>query len=519
MRIRIGLFLVILLAAAVRLYGLDAKALWFDETLSWRLQSFPLPMLVERTGSPATVHPPLYFVALRGWTRGFGDSVFSLRLASTLFGVLSVWAIYGLTRDLAAMSLGREPERSRCRAAGLLAACLVAVSPYHIHAAHQVRPYTLGILLAVFSTWLLVCALNARTRRGMISGWLFYALTAVAFCYTHNLALFSLVAQGLYAGAVLVAGRGQEQSGSEAAAARGSASRRWALLAAGLVVLCYLPWLPKAFAQSENMRTAWTRALSASDLVRQPATALLAAADSLPEESLVFAAGTVGVLLAVLAVAPLLGGRAGALVLLMGLVPLLLILLYSTQSTRMIFSPRYFAFAQPFWLVAFSMIACRPADRPLRYALAALGLFWSVAACAEHWDILGRKHQPGMPAAVEQILAQRRSDEPVVAETVETFLKLLYYSDGSFRPWLYSQSAEPLYLSWAPQLVDEDFGTSDQLLAAEPGGVWVVSSGFYGHLPSSRVSLPEGFERRQVATFDQDMHWERRIEVRHFRRQ
>ncbi len=96
-----------LVAAGARLTGLDAKPLWLDETLSWRLQSLPLGLLLERTGSAATVHPPLYFVILHVWTPCFGDSHFALRLPSALFGVLSV-----LAKTYSDNERKREPRKS-----------------------------------------------------------------------------------------------------------------------------------------------------------------------------------------------------------------------------------------------------------------------------------------------------------------------------------------------------------------------------------------------------------------------
>ncbi len=508
-----------LVAAGARLYGLDAKPLWLDETLSWRLQSFPLGLLLERTGSAATVHPPLHFVILHVWTPFFGDSHFALRLPSALFGVLSALAIYPLARDLAAMSFRGANVAARSRSAGLLASALVAISPYHIHAAHQARPYTLGILLAIVSTRLLLLALRARTPRRTMTTWLLYAVSVLGFLYTHHLGLFSVLAQGLFAAAVLFPFRGSAAAAVAEPAMWYRLARRWALVAAAVVIVGYLPWVPRVFAQSENLRTAWSRSLRPAELLQLPTSALLAAADSIPEESLPFAAGTLTVLLGVLAVTAWRGGPAGALVVLMSLVPPLLLLLYSTQSMRSIFTARYLAFAQPFWLIAFALLVCRPHDRPLRIGLGLLLVFWSAVSCVEHEEILGRMHHPGMPAAVERLLAQRRDGEPVIAQSPEMLFKLLYYSDGSYRPWLLVDVPDRHQQFCAAQLLDEDLVTQEQVWAEAPEGIWTFSSGAYGHIPQSELTLPSDFQQRSATYFEQDMHWERRIQVRHFRRE
>ena len=508
---------VAVVGAGLRLYGLDAKALWLDETLSWRLQSFPLAMLVQRTGSTATVHPPLYFIVLHYWAQVFGDSHLSLRFPSMLFGVLASVAMYPLARDLARMSL-REDDGARSRSAGLLAACLVAVSPYHVHAAHQVRPYTLGILLAVLSTWLLLRALAATMGRAAMSRWVAYGVAALAFCFTHNLALFSVCAQALFATVYLVAAASSREGDGDTEPRR-RAWRRGPMVAGAILVLGYLPWVPNSFGQAQNMRTSWVRSLRPVDLVREPAAALVATADSVPEESLLFAAGVLAVLVAALAMAGVVGRGAGPLVLLMGIVPPLLILLYSTQSMRSIFIARYFAFAQPFWLIAFAMLACRAADRPLRWGLGAFLLMWSVFSCGEQWEILGRARQPAMPGAVEYILSRRSTGEPVIAKTPEMLFKLLYYSDGSFRPLLNVSSPDRYQQAGAAQLIDADLATAEEIFSSQPDGFWTVSSTAYRHAPPAELPIPRGFVHTGTAHFNQDMHWERPIEVRHFRRE
>lgn len=58
--------------------------MWVAETLSWRLQDFPLALMIERTGERSTVHPPVYFALLRAWTSCFGDTEVGLRSFSAL---------------------------------------------------------------------------------------------------------------------------------------------------------------------------------------------------------------------------------------------------------------------------------------------------------------------------------------------------------------------------------------------------------------------------------------------------
>src|SRR5262249_55989163 len=131
---------------------------------------------------------------------------------------------------------------------------LVAVSVAQVHAARQVRMYSLGTALLAWDSWLLLGALRARPY-GRTS-WVLFGLLALMFCYTHALGLFVLAGQGLFASCYLpfgpragAPGEGSPGGAAEATAgkgARGAAGpvragpqRRWALgVAAALAVGC-----------------------------------------------------------------------------------------------------------------------------------------------------------------------------------------------------------------------------------------------------------------------------------------
>jgi len=78
----------VLVAFALRTYLLGATNLWWDEAYSVWLARRPLTELLRTTAFD--VHPPLYYVLLRGWMELAGDSEFSLRYLSVAGGVLTV---------------------------------------------------------------------------------------------------------------------------------------------------------------------------------------------------------------------------------------------------------------------------------------------------------------------------------------------------------------------------------------------------------------------------------------------
>lgn len=215
------LLLIVGLGLGLRLYGLDAQSLWYDEGFSVYLARMDLDEITARTA--ADIQPPLYYYLLHGWIGLFGDGERALRGLSVLFGVLTVPLAYAVAWQL-----------FRSRLAGLLAALLVAVSPLHVWYGQEVRMYTLLTFLCLLSSYLLLLVVEAEKSLSIVLLWAAYTLVNVAALYTHYFAFFVLVFQALYVFVVWVA----------------SAGRRLYLLLGGLAsgvatLLLYLPWLPE----------------------------------------------------------------------------------------------------------------------------------------------------------------------------------------------------------------------------------------------------------------------------------
>jgi uncharacterized membrane protein len=98
-------------------------------------------------------------------------------------GVKGVKGAKGVKRGLGAAS---------ARWVAMVATALFAVSLDQVRVAWEIRRYSLGTTQAVFSSWLLVRALTARSARGW--PWLLYGLVGALFVYTHDSSLFTLLA-------------------------------------------------------------------------------------------------------------------------------------------------------------------------------------------------------------------------------------------------------------------------------------------------------------------------------------
>lgn len=236
---------IVLLAFALRLAGVTGQSLWYDEGTSAALARRSWPAILA--AAAGDIHPPLYYLALAGWTRLAGDGVLAMRLLSALAGTLLVAGLITLGRRLWGRPQGL--------AAGLLAAC----SPFLVWYSQELRMYMPAAALGVLLVWLSLDriedpvraaaggpnALRARARA--TRGWLAWALAALAGLYTQYFVGGSMwAAANLIVLAALAGGlaRAPARGRADPAVLRSLAG----LFAANLaIVLLYLPWLARAW--------------------------------------------------------------------------------------------------------------------------------------------------------------------------------------------------------------------------------------------------------------------------------
>jgi 4-amino-4-deoxy-L-arabinose transferase-like glycosyltransferase len=116
---------------------------------------------------------PFYYWVMRFWSK-IGTDALILRLFSVYLGTASVAIVYQIGRRLDGPTTG------------LLAAFLLAISPFHIWYSQEVRMYALLPALLLLAHFCLLRLLE-RNRWQL---WLLYGLAMTAVLYTHYFALF-----------------------------------------------------------------------------------------------------------------------------------------------------------------------------------------------------------------------------------------------------------------------------------------------------------------------------------------
>lgn len=348
----------------------------------------------------STIHdtektPPLGF--LLSWlVEGASSTPELVRIPSFLGSVATVPLVYLLGL------------RTVGRSAGLVAAAWFALSSFEIFYGTEARSYALVSALVVLSTLSLLAALDEPSR---FRWWALYVLAATAAVYTHYIAAMTLVPQAAWA------------------LWRHRESARRQLIAGGLGVLAFLPWLPSFLVQARHsadeakgidqvapltlptLAEMSTKALAGHPLVR---------VGEIPGRAPLVILGAVLVALVLGAfyewsrrgrrLGPALATPRGLLVLL-ALAPLVGLALYSLQPDKSFLLARNLSVAVPYALLMVGWLLTYP-RRPIAIALTMVAL---VAMAVGTVKTLSPDHQrPDARSVARYIEANAAPTTPIV---------------------------------------------------------------------------------------------------------
>lgn len=246
-----ALLLIITIAFLLRLGAISTRPIWYDEAFAILfaekgLQAMVVGTLTPVSGGAADVHPLAYYLGLNAWMSVLGESLVAVRLLSVLFGLFTIIIIYLLAYSLAGERMA------------LVTALFLALSPFQIHYAQEIRMYALLVFLLATATLTLWLGMQV----GRWYWWLLFSISVALAQYTHNLAVFYTLPLAL-----------------TPILARKWKSLRY-LIAAGLfAIVLYLPWLLQLPGQFEKVQQSyWTTSPNVGRLV----TTFISFATNLP---------------------------------------------------------------------------------------------------------------------------------------------------------------------------------------------------------------------------------------------
>jgi uncharacterized membrane protein len=506
--VALGLTAILALGLVPRLYSLSERSLWFDEAFCWRLIQFPFLEMIERVGRDN--HPPLYFMLLKGWATLFGDSAWTLRFLSVLFGLATIAGTYlfgsaayqlGIgahRREVASAKLvsnrpfRNAPSRdsiSRAQAFGLFSASLVGLGGLQIRYSWEMRMYALTAALAVFSSWALVRALLLPES---LTRWLLYGCLSLLLAYSHYYGLFTLASQAVFA--ALYLWRGADWQLTALLRQR----QFWnAVATAVVVVMAWLPWLPVFLRQHAQVKAAfWSGPVDTWD-VGELCYQTFLRPEYLPRPSqqvLLWALVSccIGVYLLVRKAAP-----GDWLIVCLGLGPLASSLFASIWDVPA-FTLRYFVPAHVFLVVGLAALVWRLRARVERGIAALFVVVFFVAVDVEFYQTMDLHNRPGSRGAAAFLSQDGRASEPVVS-TPFFFFSLLHHASDRRACYVYADAPLAHYYGTAA-MTNGDVIDAARLKSPSSSRVWVVDLGG-GFLGYQAVPVPAFWVQRRQQVF------------------
>lgn len=192
-RVWLALTCIVLLGAALRLFGLARYSLWYDEGTTMYAAGLAAESPLRLLDPDILTEPPLVpllVYALKAFASALGLDLapgtyrtdFLVRLIPCAFSVASIPLGFAVARRFTT-SVG----------VGLLVALLMAISPFHIFYAQEVRPYSTMTFFVLAALWLLGRALETNGA----AHWIGYTLVLALATYNHFFTVWYVASLGL----------------------------------------------------------------------------------------------------------------------------------------------------------------------------------------------------------------------------------------------------------------------------------------------------------------------------------
>ena len=174
------LVIILTLGAFLRFYKLDFQSVWLDEIHTLN-EANPNLSFSEVYNSVLTGEqmPPLYFYTVYFLFKIFGYTSFVVRFYSAVIGVISIYSIYVLGKELVN------------KKTGLIASLLLSLNIFHLYYSQEGRPYGFLALFTILAFYRLV----KYIKRPNLKNSILYGFFAGLMLMSHFFGLFVLLSQ------------------------------------------------------------------------------------------------------------------------------------------------------------------------------------------------------------------------------------------------------------------------------------------------------------------------------------
>ena len=175
---RILLLLIILGGFTLRVVGLHDTSLWLDELIQVYMANKPLAEMLETMFNHINLPVDIFLSKI---LLQFGDQEGWLRLSAAFAGTLSLPLVYSIARRLVPAP------------APILSMALLAFSPLAVQHSRELRPYSILLMLTLFSVLFFLLSLKQARY------WPAFVIALLLTLHTHLFAIALVPVFGLYA--------------------------------------------------------------------------------------------------------------------------------------------------------------------------------------------------------------------------------------------------------------------------------------------------------------------------------
>lgn len=180
--------------------------------------------------------PPLYYLLSRWWTQLFGSSVTVQRSLSAVISLFALPSMYWLCLELFDSSL-----------AAWIGVMLMAISPFHLLYAQEVRLYVLWTVTILVSSASLLRAMRRQRKQD----WAIYAVSLTLSLYVFPFSILVAIAHGIH---VVIAEISQRSSQTRIKTSNILANYFIASIAS---IIAYAPWIVSLIQIDETKMANW----------------------------------------------------------------------------------------------------------------------------------------------------------------------------------------------------------------------------------------------------------------------
>jgi uncharacterized membrane protein len=469
------LFLTIAAVAIVELCNLTAMSLWHDESFSALLIKYDFNGMIERI--KMDVHPPFYYILLRGWDLFFGNSLFSLRLFSVLFSILATISIYIFVE-----------QAFKNRNLALFSALLFVLSCFQIQYAMEARMYSLGTFLVIISSYFLLKAIETKKW----NWWLFYAIATSLGIYTHYFVAFWIFAQGLYLAYIIY----QDAKFSVTAWLKNK-NFQLGLSSYVLVAVSYIPWIKTLIEQNAQVQQDyWIPPINIWSVPNTLAKMTGGGVVDPAKSSYVLVFLMAMIFLAIFLFLKKNQAREKWLITFSLIIPFVLTVALSIK--RPIYVDRYFIFGFPFYSIILAGAILLINNKWTKFFLIVIAILGFSIAFPVRWNRIDIQKKPGMAGASAYLNKEFKPNEKIFVGSSFVYFTFKYYNQTDANPLLYTTGYMPHY-SGTALLSPEDIITDFNKEVKKDEKVWMINTTGFGNY---RPTVPDNWVKEDEKGFE-----------------